>query len=185
LIVHDFLTGLDRLSEVLHREMLVVVACNTFHASAIWDTLMEMSRERPYARVSLLNFVELVALDYVSGSHDNRIGILSTSGERKFSIYKNILSKHNIECIQTSNAEQERLQKSIYAIKKNPTPSLNDLRIIHDILKSFSDQGVNTVALGCTELSMIKANISWHGALMDPLDIISKKLIDMTEDGII
>jgi aspartate racemase len=184
LIVHDFLTGLDRLSDVLHREMLVVVACNTFHASPIWDTLMEMSRERPYAKVSLLNFVELVALDYVSGSYDNRIGILSTSGERKFSIYKKILSKYNIECIQTSNVEQERLQKSIYAIKKNPTPSLDDLRIIHDILNSFSDQGVNTVALGCTELSMIKANISWQGALMDPLDIISKKLIDMTRDSI-
>ncbi|MGN6671541.1 MAG: aspartate/glutamate racemase family protein [Candidatus Nucleicultricaceae bacterium] len=180
LIVHDFLTGLDRMAEVLHREMMAVVACNTFHAPPIWDVLSKMSLDNPHPKVELLHFVDIVAREYVKSFDEKKLGILSTSGERKFGIHKKILENYGITCIQTNEEEQEKLQRCIYNIKKNPIPQPDDLRVIHDILKDFLSQGANNVILGCTELSMIKTNITWQGGLIDPIEILSKKLIRMT-----
>jgi len=181
LIIHDFLTGLERMAEVLHREMIVVVACNTFHAPPIWDVLKKVNQEKPHQKLEILHFVNIVAEEYAGKFHEKKLGILSTSGERKFGIYKKILEEYGITCVQTDDEAQENLQRCIYNIKKNPTPQPDDLRIIHDILKDFLSQEANNVILGCTELSMIKANITWQGGLVDPIEIISKKLIRMSE----
>lgn len=179
-IVYDFLISLQHVCDVLHRDMIAVVACNTFHAPPIWDVLTHMRTEKPLKNVTLGHFVEIVGQEYIKEFHEDKIGVLSTSGERKFDIYKNMLSKQGVTCFQTTEAEQEDLQKSIYNIKKNPIPQPEDLRTIHKILETFSRQGVHNVILGCTELSMIKNHITWQGALIDPIEILSKKFIQIT-----
>lgn len=177
-VVYKTLVGLHQLSLYLHKKIIAAVVCNTFHAPPIFDHLKKLFLESNFQHITLLNLIEEVAF-YLRENFksDTKIGILSTTGERTFHIYKSALEPFGFQVIQTNEEQQKELHRVIYELKVSLKINDSILEVFDKIIHYFKDMGVEALLLGCTELSLVAEKIDWNGEKIDPLQIIAGRLI--------
>jgi aspartate racemase len=163
---------------------VIGIACNTCHAPAIYDVIVERLQTEG-SRVKLLN-MPMEVCRYVRGNFPQlrRVGVMTTNGTYKTRLYENMLESLGFEAVVPDQAFQDEIvHKMIYdphfGIKARPqliTPEVNMLT--GKAYSFFRDKGAEAIILGCTELSLV----GWEGlatdvAIIDSTEVMAKALI--------
>ncbi len=122
----------------------LTMPCNTAHYF-MDEVLKEV--EIPFIDM-IKETVKTVKKDF-GGS---KVGLLSTDGTISSGVYSKELEKEGIEYILPSSESQKAIMELIYNIKKGQYN--NDLTKFFAVIDELHTQGVQTIILGCTELSV-------------------------------
>jgi aspartate racemase len=141
---------------------LIMMPCNTAHY--FHSTLSE------YAKVPILNMVELTA-EHVREVHGSKeVMLLATTGTYGARIYQ----KYDERIRIPGSDVQEQLMMIIYLVKQNKIAEA-DL-IMRQVISALDAQ---VLILGCTELSALHSISDYQDAIfIDPMDVMVDSLIE-------
>ncbi|WP_422487058.1 aspartate/glutamate racemase family protein [Gudongella sp. DL1XJH-153] len=113
-----------------------------------------------YFMEEVLKEVELPFIDMIKETVNtvkkefgsSKVGIFSTDGTISSGVYTKVLQKEGIEYVLPSPQSQKAIMELIYNIKKGQYD--NDLTRFFTAIDELHSQGVQTIILGCTELSV-------------------------------
>lgn len=145
---------------------LIVIPCNTAHY--FYDGLALA------CRVPILNIIrETVA--HLKKRGVGTFGLLATEGTVQSGAYHRVCEELGITCLTPTKEEQDAITKIIYgAIKQNkPVDKEAFLRVAD----SLSARGCERLVLGCTELSLLKAQGLCDARFIDSLDVLAYRTI--------
>ncbi|MBN9412978.1 MAG: aspartate/glutamate racemase family protein [Candidatus Paracaedimonas acanthamoebae] len=170
---------LENISLAFKRPIVGCISCNTFFAPPIFDHFKELWEKKTLHHIQYLNLVEhttnFTLSQFQSG---DKIGLISTTGERKLKIYQKLLEEKGLEILHLDIERQQKLHQAIYDVKSNPFDSHKAHTIILDAISLLLSQGAQKVLLGCTEISLV---INQHGfnplQHIDPLRVIAQELL--------
>jgi aspartate racemase len=160
------------------------IPCNTAHAGRIFSVVE--SGIRDLRDCVLVNMIDQTFLEIRERLPDvRRIGVIATKGSYRHNIFGDYGERHRIEVIIPDTVElQETVHRSIY----DATFGIKALGYLHDRSRGMLDDafafydrnGVTTIVLGCTELSVVRDTIDPRGFnLIDPIDLLAGKLISL------
>lgn len=125
----------------------VVIACNTAHYF-----IDEIKRE---TNVPILNMLDVTGDALQSMSSDN-IGLMVTRGTLKSRLYHQVIESVGKTVVEPSDETQDKIMSLIYDdVKEN---NRIDKEKFLAVLDEFKALGVDTIILGCTELSFIHSH---------------------------
>ncbi|MDO4289971.1 MAG: amino acid racemase [Eggerthellaceae bacterium] len=143
---------------------VVATPCNTAHAreAAIASAL---TRARFVSMVG--EVVRLLA--YVSA---RRVGVLATDGTVHAGVYGYALASCGIEVAYPDAKGQREVVRVIYEEAK--ARSSVQAGCLDELFRAFAQAGCDAVVLGCTELSLVDAPLSYRGMVtVDALDVLA------------
>ena len=159
---------------------IVGIACNTAHTPEIFDVILEKLSQAD-SGVRLINMIKEVAA-YIRRIYPavRDIGVLSTSGTYKTSLYPNIFEPEGFNVIMPDQALQDGVvNKAIYEIKaqSNPVTEAAKEQVLAGI-EHLQKKGAQAIVLGCTELSLaVGAEQIGETLIIDPTLILARALI--------
>ncbi len=151
---------------------LLVLPCNTAHhfTQEITDAV----------DVPLLNIVTETVAEVARRVPDVRaVGVLATSGTVHAGVYQRALAAVGARCVLPDDAAQDALMRIIYEQVKAGRPV--DVAAFRGIVATLREQGAQAVVLGCTELSVIAADVDLLAedpTLVDSLDVLARRTIE-------
>lgn len=163
-------------------EVVAGVPCNTFHAPRIWNGFTQMLRENS-ATVQVVHMLEETASLIKEILPDARnIGLMSTIGTRRVSVYEQILTPWGYRLLQVPEKVQGELHDSIYnpewgikAVSPVTARARDNFLRYTEILY---EQGVDAIILGCTEIPLALPESKYQGVpLIDPMVALARALI--------
>ncbi len=167
---------LEKIAQTYKRPIIVCIACNTFFAKPILNEFLGLWNQEPFEYLQYLNLVE-TTVSFIKGQFavGDKIGILTTSGERKLKVYQSFLEDAGLEVIYLDQVNQEELHQAIYKVKSDPFHSKKAHETILNTVQLLLSKGAKRVLLGCTEISLVinqyGFNSSYH---VDPLRIVAR-----------
>ncbi len=173
---------LEKLAKTYKRPIVACIACNTFFAKPILKDFLTLWDREDFEYLQYLNLVE-ATVNFIKTqfSLGDKIGILTTSGERKLKVYQNLLEDIGVEVLYLDPANQQKLHQAIYKVKSDPFHSMNAHETILKSVQLLLSQGAKRVLLGCTEISLVinqyGFNPSYH---IDPLRIVAQVALQET-----
>lgn len=181
----EILAGLARLEA--GGASVAGMPCNTAHAPAILDRVMDGLR----ARSSPLRFVSMIeeTVRYLGelAPAPERVGVLSTTGTMRTRLYADRLEAGGFAVLVPGEEVQEGLvQDAIYhpahGIKARSNPVTERARAnVLAAVRHVADRGAEVVLLACTELPLAVPERVWDGVrLVDPTRILARALIRET-----
>lgn len=164
-------SSLDKLS-ALGADFGVMI-CNTAH---IYFDEIERRVSLP-----LINMVDNVALHVAQLPHGSRIGLLATTATVRSNLYTRHFEAGGSTIVLPGEADQERISSAIFdpvfGIKSTRTSvHPHAQQCIADVAaRLHSEQGVQYLLLGCTELSMAIPEPTWNGlTVIDPVRLLAR-----------
>lgn len=163
---------------------VIGIACNTSHAPAIYNTVLDELQQNNSGATILHMPYEVCAYIRQQYPRALRVGIMVTNGTYRCGIYQGLLQGMGYEVIQPDRVfQQEVIHRMIYdphfGIKANTkaiTPQVNEW--MQEALDHFNDRQADVVIMGCTELSLVPLEHKSSNLLIaDALDILAKALI--------
>lgn len=159
------------------------MACNSAHAPAIYDVVVEGLRAAG-TRLRLLHIAdETVRLIARELPGVRCVGLLSTSAVRQLGIYQERLAAAGYKTIVPTAEEQEQLvQPAIfdrtYGIKAQSAPVTDRVRTdLQHAVARLSARGAEGFILGCTELPLALRPGDCPGPIIDPTVALARALI--------
>ncbi len=138
---------------------IIALACNTLHA------LIPQHDK-------LINMVNCT-IDNLKEKSIKKALFLGTSYSVKFKLYQN----QNIEIIYPEKQEQIFIDNLINLILKN-NYTYSDYNKLKEIIFSSKYSSIESIILGCTELSVLYSKYNEkYEFITDPLDILANKLL--------
>lgn len=122
----------------------LIMPCNTAHYF-MDEVLKEVT-------LPFINMIKETVKTVKKDFEGTRVGLLSTDGTISSGVYSKELEKEGIEYILPSPESQKAIMNLIYSIKKGQYNS--DLTKFFAAIDELHSQGVQTIILGCTELSV-------------------------------
>lgn len=122
----------------------LIMPCNTAHYF-MDEVLKEVT-------LPFINMIKETVKTVKKDFEGTRVGLLSTDGTISSGVYSKELEKEGIEYILPSPESQKAIMNLIYSIKKGRYNS--DLTKFFAAIDELHSQGVQTIILGCTELSV-------------------------------
>lgn len=160
------------------------IPCNTAHAPAIFNRVLERLQEAG-ADLRLLNMIDETAA-YLRDETDriDRIGLLSTSAVYRLALYKNaLLDAGLVPVMPDENVQETIVNRTIfdpnYGIKAqaNPVSQIARQSLISAI-EHLREKGAQAVVLGCTELPLAVTEDEIESTLIvDPTEVLARALI--------
>jgi aspartate racemase len=95
--------------------------------------------------------------------------VLCTSTSVQFEVHKQFFP-----CVYPDSKTQLQIDGIIERILKG------DMKVVEELSMIISSQNVKTIVLGCTELSLLTKGLSCDQKIIDPLEIIAKKLLQQS-----
>ncbi len=132
---------------------VAVVPCNTAHI--LWP---RWGRD---TAIPVVNIVDATVNTYAS--HHGLVTLLGSEMLVASQIYSAGLSEKGGEIIALNASWQQCISDCIAAIKVARCLPARMMKRLHDIVATMQDQGVTTVLLACTELSLLKNEPLWQG----------------------
>jgi aspartate racemase len=170
---------LAEIGQQLKKDLVVCVACNTFHASPIWDGFNEHVSKIENIKIVHLIDVTVEAIQEELAPTAS-IAILGTIGSIKESVYESRLGPLGYEIVDLTPQQQQDVHKAIYdhefGLKATSRTTETSCQLLESIVKSLKEQGVDRIILGSTELS-IAFSCDTDVIFVDPLAIAAKKLV--------
>ena len=163
---------------------VVGIPCNTAHAPAIWDVIVEGLTKRG-GSVALLHMVEEVAA-FVRQAFPGvtRVGVLSTVGAQRSGVYPAVFGRHGLKAVTLGDAEHEELVHASvyhpeYGIKARANPVSERARAnVLTAVKRARTTGAEVVVLACTELPLAVPEHVLEGTpIVDATRVLARALI--------
>ncbi|MCG8603992.1 amino acid racemase [bacterium] len=162
---------------------VVGIPCNSAHAPAIFDIVVQDLNERD-SSVKLLNMIRETA-DFVYNRYPeiNHIGLLSTTGTHQTGVYTEALTKKGFCVISPDTEAQAVVHRAIYdadfGVKAQSYPVTEQARrYFLDAIEGLRRKGAEGVILGCTEIPLAVPENEIRGIkLIDPARILAEALI--------
>lgn len=164
------------------------IPCNTAHAPAIFDAVLEdLAGTR--TRIQLLSLISetvaLLAAQPATGR--TRLGVLSTTGTLRTQVYSKPLAAAGFSVIEPADDVQHDLvQRAIYdpeyGIKARSNPVTDQARGgVLSAIRHLADRGAQAIVLGCTELPLAVGESAILGLpVIDPAVALARALIRET-----
>lgn len=149
----------------------IIMPCNTAHA--FYSDLVASTKVR------VLHMIEETARWITENfPNQNKIGVLATQGTYKANVYKKSLLKFGLTQVIPDKQGQEEVTKVIYDGVKANNFAYDFSGYEQTITKLRSDNELEVVIFGCTELSVAQRHHPVDGSFADPLKVIARKAIE-------
>lgn len=149
----------------------VIIPCMTAHAF-----IPELQKE---TSIPIINGIELIEeyLNYIDQKID-RVGLLATTGSVKSGTYNKYLSR---EVITPNDVDQKKLMNIIYGEKGIKAGFINNqiLNELLEIIDNLKKKGAQAYIAGCTELGLILNSENTNEIIIDPIDLLALKAIEL------
>ena len=154
----------------------IVMPCNTAHH--YYKDLVKN------IEIEIMNMIEETAKKTSEHYADiKRVGLMGTKGVIKSKIYHRSLDKFNIEIIEPSSEEMNKIMEIIYAIKSGFQDKKRQ-KILTEIAKNLVKNGADGLILGCTELPLLFDKTSFNYPLFISQEILAEKAVEKAEEVI-
>jgi aspartate racemase len=169
---------------------ITVMACNTAHASPIFDVALGLLKAKG-VELRILHLIE-ETVTHIREKHPGigRVGILGTQGTYRSRLYDQALENAGLEVILPDPVVREHdIHAALYApsfgIKaKAGCVTEQAAGRIHSAIRHLQKLGAEAIVLGCTELPLAIKEVQIDGMpILDPAKIIAEKLIRETYPG--
>jgi len=139
----------------------IVMACNSLH--------IFINDLRAAVDVPVLSIIEETTA-YVLSKATSKVGLLGTSILVGSGMYQTELAKAGIECAIPSVANQKKLQEAIFATLNGKAGHATK-ELVDSVTKEFSEQGIEQVVLGCTDLHLFFPKVSGAVEFIDSMAV--------------
>lgn len=133
---------------------VAVVACNTAH--------ILYERWAAGAPIPVLNIVE-VTIEQAAAAGARRIAALTSSTLASYDVYGRAASDRGIATYRLNERRQDTVAACIESIKVGKDISVDEKRRLRTLLDDLRVANVDTVLLGCTELTAVAALVRAAG----------------------
>ena len=106
-----------------------------------------------------------------------RAGIMATDGTARSGLFQKALAPYGIECVMPEAESQKKVMHLIYENVKAGRPIEMDK--FFEVKEELTGKGAEVVILGCTELSVIKREHDTGPHVLDVLDVLARKSVNM------
>ena len=147
-----------------------IIACNTAHYFI--DNLHYNHRKMTFYSIidETVAYIKTHFLDY-------KVCILATKGTVNTKVYAQKLDELSIQQIRLNEIEQEKMM-AVINMTKAGLPKQEIFKTLESVVKNVSKQEEKCLfVLGCTELSLYKADLSTQYNVIDAMDILIEKVI--------
>ncbi|PIZ99344.1 MAG: aspartate racemase [Candidatus Levybacteria bacterium CG_4_10_14_0_2_um_filter_35_8] len=151
----------------------LAIPCNAAH-----PYILDIERE---VGIKVLNMVPLVAEHIFNLYGRNiKIGILATDGTIKSNIYLNEIGAGKV--LIPDSRGQKNVMEAIYGKRgiKASFLDTNNFEILYSEAKRLIDRGADVVIEGCTEIPLVLSQGKCNFPVIDPMEILAKKIIEIT-----
>jgi len=175
-------------SEIIQKQYqlgvrIIGIPCNTFHAQPIWSAMLKKLAENNQHDLKIMHMIK-VAVDAIVQSYPFKtVGILGTLGTYQNQVYAKALTEKQIAFIEPGHIHQKKVHQAIYdydfGIKSTGKITDKSLELIHETIQHLINNGVDTILLGCTELSLVPVEkLPKELVFVDPLEVLAKTMIE-------
>ena len=125
--------------------------------------------------VPVVDGVEETAI-YLKDKGIERCGIMATDGTVMTGLFTDTFSRHGIECVYPEPEHQSLVMDIIYDGVK--AGHKIDRAGFEKVSRTLFERGVDTVILGCTELSVVAEEWLPSGNFTDVLDVLASRCVE-------
>lgn len=129
---------------------VVVVPCNTAHI--LYE---RWSIDTPAKVPNIIN----ACCKRIAQLNGTKVAVFESLSLRKSGLYANNIIKQNIAYEALEEKDADFIANCIEHVKKNGLPSTDCKQAFNQLISNLSQKGVDTIILGCTELSVFLPNI--------------------------
>lgn len=149
----------------------LVMPCNTAHY--FYEDIKKETH------IPFINMIE-ETLKHIKENYPliRKVALLSTEATIDAGVYDKIFDSSNIKIIKPGQNQQSYINGLIKDVKQGKTEK--DLEGFHELVEDMEGEGVEFFIAGCTEISVALDIYNIHGKFIDPLDILTKAIIDFS-----
>lgn len=149
----------------------IAVTCNTAH---YFVNMIEGEIDIPFIHL-IRETAEAVASKFGA----RKVAVLATDGTIETRLYQDELSKRGVIAFTPKAEVQALVMHEIYECIKSGKPA--DEEIWQKIEEYVKAEGCKAAVLACTELSVVRKELSLGSFYFDPMDIMAESCLDFYE----
>lgn len=149
----------------------IAVTCNTAH---YFVNMIEGELSIPFIHL-IRETAEAVASEFGA----RKVAVLATDGTIETRLYQDELSKRGVIAFTPKAEVQTLVMHEIYECIKSGKPA--DEEIWQKIEEYVKAEGCEAAVLACTELSVVRNELSLGSFYFDPMDIMAERCLDFYE----
>ena len=149
----------------------IAVTCNTAH---YFVNMIEDELDIPFIHL-IRETAEVVASEFGA----RKVAVLATDGTIETKLYQDELSKRGVIAFTPKAEVQAIVMHEIYDCIKSGKPA--DEEIWQKIEEYVKAEGCEAAVLACTELSVVRKELSLGSFYFDPMDIMAERCLDFYE----
>lgn len=149
----------------------IAVTCNTAH---YFVNMIEGELDIPFIHL-IRETAEAVASEFGA----RKVAVLATDGTIETRLYQDELSKRGVIAFTPKAEVQALVMHEIYECIKSGKPA--DEEIWQKIEEYVKAEGCEAAVLACTELSVVRKELSLGSFYFDPMDIMAESCLDFYE----
>lgn len=149
----------------------IAVTCNTAH---YFVNMIEDELDIPFIHL-IRETAEAVASEFGA----KKVAVLATDGTIETRLYQDELSKRGVIAFTPKAEVQALVMHEIYECIKRGKPA--DEEIWQKIEEYVKAEGCEAAVLACTELSVVRKELSLGSFYFDPMDIMAERCLDFYE----
>ena len=149
----------------------IAVTCNTAH---YFVNMIEGETDIPFIHL-IRETAEAVASKFGA----KKVAVLATDGTIETKLYQDELSKRGVIAFTPKAEVQALVMHEIYECIKSGKPA--DEEIWQKIEAYVKAEGCEAAVLACTELSVVRKELSLGSFYFDPMDIMAERCLDFYE----
>ena len=149
----------------------IAVTCNTAH---YFVNMIEGEIDIPFIHL-IRETAEAVASKFGA----KKVAVLATDGTIETRLYQDELSKRGVIAFTPKAEVQALVMHEIYECIKSGKPA--DEEIWQKIEEYVKAEGCEAAVLACTELSVVRKELSLGSFYFDPMDIMAERCLDFYE----
>lgn len=149
----------------------IAVTCNTAH---YFVNMIEDELDIPFIHL-IRETAEAVASEFGA----KKVAVLATDGTIETRLYQDELSKRGVIAFTPKAEVQTLVMHEIYECIKSGKPA--DEEIWQKIEEYVKAEGCEAAVLACTELSVVRKELSLGSFYFDPMDIMAERCLDFYE----
>ncbi len=146
----------------------VVIVCNTIHA-------LHSSVQKSVS-IPVLSLIKEVAKKVVEKNH-KKVGLLTSESTKHHQLYVTELAQHQVESIETNEAEQAALNNVILQVMGGKNTDIETEQIKKIIGRMVGD-GAESVILGCTEIPLAISQADTDVMVFDSTKILAEAALE-------
>lgn len=154
----------------------LAIPCNTAQAYII-----DIEKE---VEIKIINMIKLTAQHIINSfGKDPIVGLLATDGTILSRIYEKELN--GVKIIIPDAAGQKNVMEAIYGNQGIKASFINDKnsQLLHREANKLIQRGANVIIEACTEIPLVLSQNECNFPIVDPLEILAKKILEITLDG--